>query len=86
LRWSRDVTDGREKGRGEVASTYSVTGTELLLRRDGTPAAHGCVESRLAAHDCLAVAAAATHLASNLGNGIPVVRHPVELWGGDVRV
>ena len=58
-------------------TTYGITRGEFLLGRDGGARSLGSVESRLALDDRLArTGAAAAHLASDLGDGFPVVvRH-----------
>lgn len=55
--------------------TYSVACGELLLSRDGAAGALRGVQRRVASHDGLALRCAATSLATNLGNRVPLVRH-----------
>ena len=55
--------------------TYRIAGGVLLLCRDDRTASLGGIEAALSTDDRLAHAAGAARLATDLGNGIPVVRH-----------
>lgn len=52
---------------------YGIGGTEFLLRGNDPAGALGGVECGLALHDGLALGGAATGLAADLGNGVPVI-------------
>lgn len=66
-----DAKNGR--GRGNDVGTYSVTSCELLLCAYDCSASLRGVESALASDDCLSCSAAATSLAPNFGDGVPVI-------------
>lgn len=55
--------------------TYGVTGSELLFCGDDCSAALGGVEGSLSTDNGLTLAGTTSGLATDLGNGIPIVRH-----------
>lgn len=64
--------------RKKRGSTYSVTSTEFFLSSNNSSASLGSIERTLSLNGGLSGSSAATSLASNLSDGIPVV-HDVGL-------
>lgn len=58
------------------SNTYSIAGSELLLRVDGASSSSSSIQGRVATNHSLALSgAASTSAATNLGGGIPILRH-----------
>ena len=76
-------------------STYSVTGSELLLGRKNRATSPGGIERRLASDDCFSLDAGtcAPGFAADLCDGIPIFRHGrcavdvlLNLWSSSWRI
>lgn len=64
---------------GGPTTTYGIASAVLLLCADDGSAAHGRVQSSLAADDGLALCCTAAHVLANLGDGSPFFRH-LDVW------
>lgn len=59
----------------DAVETYGVACGEFLLSADDSSATLGLVDRSLSSHDGLALRRASAGLASDLSNGVPIVRH-----------